>query len=622
MGRGRAGRKDPLTQNHDNLRVMSTDELTPGGALTCAADAYAAGRFAQTESLCLGILDGDADHFEALHLLAGAQYRLGRCKDALAGYERLIALRPDRAEPHLGRGVALYELKRPKEALASYDRALAIDPDNAEAHDNRGIALRHLKRPREALACYDKALAIRPGHAGTHHRRGSALLALGDFEQAMASFEQALALGPDNPDAHYGRGIALHELSRFAEAVGGFEQALALRPRYAEALHRRSMALRELLRFEAALADCDTALAICPDFVEAHISRGLVLKELRRFPEAFASFGKAQDCAPDNADAHWQEALLRLLTGDLIHGFAKYEWRQRRHGYPAADFAGRPQWDGMASLYNKTILLHGDGRLSDTIQFCRYAPLIAARGARVILQVAEPLRTLMKSLGGVAQVVSDGEVAPDFDLHCAFASLPFAFGTKLETIPSGTPYLRPPTEALLAWETRLGTKGRRRVGLAWAGDRRHDNDRTRSLELRTLTPLFELGATFVRLQKNLPARDEAVFASRGDIIDQTELLNDLCDTAALISRLDLVIAVDTSVAHLAGAMAKPVWLMLPYTPDGRWLLGRNTSTWYPTARLYRQAAPGDWDDVIRRVAAELSAMLARDSAARPTRKAT
>ena len=555
-------------------------------------------------------------------LLAGAQYRLGRCKDALAAYERLIALRPDRAEAHLGRGVALYELKRPKEALASYDRALAIEPDNAEAHDNRGIVLQHLKRPKEALDSYDRALVVGLGDAGVHHRRGLALLALGDFEEALASFDRALAICPDYPDAHYGRSHGLHELLRFAEAVRGLDKALALRPRYAEALHRRAMALQELFRFEAALADCDAALAICPDFVEAHINRGLALKELRRFPDAFASFRKAEDYAPDNADAHWQEAMLRLLTGDLIHGFAKYEWRQRRHGYPAADFAGRPQWDGLASLYDRTILLHGDGRLSDTIQFCRYAPLIAARGARVILQVAPPLRTLLKSLGGVAQVLSDGETAADFDLHCPFASLPFAFGTKLETIPSGTPYLRPPTDALLAWETRLGTKTRPRVGIAWAGDPRHDNDHRRSLELRTLTPLLDLGAAFVRLQKSLPARDEAVFASRGgDIIDGTDLLNDLCDTAALIARLDLVIAVDTSVAHLAAAMAKPVWLMLPFTPDGRWLLGRNTSTWYPTARLYRQATPGDWNDVVRRVAVDLSAMLARDSAARPARSA-
>jgi len=228
----------------------------------------------------------------------------------------------------------------------------------------------------------------------------------------------------------------------------------------------------------------------------------------------------------------------------------------------------------MASLYNKTILLHGDGRLSDTIQFCRYAPLIAARGARVILQVAEPLRTLMKSLGGVAQVVSDGEVAPDFDLHCAFAqpALRVRHQARDHSVGDAPICGRRPRRCSPG---RQGSAPKAGAGSASPGRAiAHDNDRTRSLELRTLTPLFELGATFVRLQKNLPARDEAVFASRGDIIDQTELLNDLCDTAALISALDLVIAVDTSVAHLAGAMAKPVWLMLPYTPDGRWLLGR------------------------------------------------
>jgi tetratricopeptide (TPR) repeat protein len=529
---------------------MSMEELTPGDAFQRAVGAYKAGRLGEAERLCNGILDGAADHFDAVRLLAVAQHRLGRRHDALASYDRLIALRPD----------------------------------DAEAHKDRGIVLQNLKRFQEALESYDKALAIRPDYAPAHHQRG----------------------------------IALHELLGFDEAVASFERALVIDPRDAEAHHRRCLALRELNRFEDALASCDAALAIRPDFVDAHVSRGSILVELRRFPEALANFGKAQELAPDNAEAHWHEAVLRLRTGDLIRGFTKYEWRSRR-GKSAAPVFAKPQWDGLASVYDKTILLHGEKRLSDTIQFCRYAPLVAARGARIKLQVAEPLRRLMTSLGGVAQLLGDGEAVPDFDLHCPLNSLPFAFGTKLDTIPSATPYLRPPTEALLAWEMRLGAKTRPRVGIAWAGNPHHDNDRNRSLELRALTPLFDLGATLVRLQKDLPARDQRVFAGRNDIFDPTALLNDFSDTAALIARLDLVIAVDTSVAHLAGAMAKPVWILLSYTPDWRWLLGRNTSSWYPTARLYRQAAPDDWDEVVRRVAGELSAMLARDGVAAPAR---
>lgn len=587
----------------------------PGDAFEQAMEAHESGRLVEAERLCIGILDGAPNHFDALCLLARTQHRLGRCKDALASYDRVIALHPDCAEAHHRRGVVLYDLRRPNEALASYDRALAIDPHYAEAHDDRGVVLQHLKRNKEALESHDRALAIRPDFPEAHYHRGIALSALGTFEPAVASFDQALAIRPADADALCGRGSALHMLTRFVEAVGSFDQALAIRPADAVALHRRSMALYERARFPDALAGCDAALAICPDFVAAHVTRGLVLKELRRFPEALASFATAQAYAPDDAEAHWQEAVLRLLTGDLIHGFAKYEWRRRR-GSATRSFS-KPQWDGLASLYDKTILLHGEERLSDTIQFCRYVPLVAARGARVILQVATPLRALTANLSGIAQLLGEDEAVPAFDLHCPLNSLPFAFGTKLENIPSGTPYLRPPTEALVAWEARLGAKTRPRIGIAWAGHAQHENDLRRSLELRALTPLLRLPATFVRLQKDLPARDEAAFAVCNDLIDVTASLRDFADTAALIGRLDLVIAVDTSVAHLAGAMAKPAWILLPYTPDWRWLLGRNTSTWYPTARLFRQAEPGNWDEVVRRVTAELAAMLAREDPARP-----
>jgi len=595
---------------------MSTDAPAPGDAFRHAVGAYEAGRYAEAERMCIGVLERAADNFDAARLLAVVQYRLGRRKETLASYDRLLALRPDHAEAHNNRGVVLHDLKRAKEALASYDRALEMHPDYAEALNNRGVVLQELDRLGEALASYDRALALRPDYADAQRNRGVILFKLGRLEEALASFDRALESRPGYPDALLSRAMVLHALQRPADALADLNHVIANRAQDADALVARSRLLGDLDRFEEALADCDAALAVRADNAEAHVNRGRILTEQRRFPEALASFAAAQRLAPDHVETHVNEAIVRLLNGELIRGFQQYEWRLRRPGARQRSFA-KPQWDGLASLYNKTILLHDDGQLSDAIQFCRYAPQVAARGAHVVLQVAQPLCSLMASLNGVAKVIAQGEAPPPFDLHCPLDSLPFAFATKLDSIPAGTPYLRVATDAVMAWETRLAAKPRPRVGIAWAGDPRRENVHRRSIEFRKLAPIFEAGTTFVRLQKEMPARDKAAFVARRDIFDPSDWLGDFADTASLISRLDLVISVDTSVAHLTGALAKPVWVLLPATPDWRWLLGRNTTSWYPTARLFRQTVPGDWDEVIRRVAVDLANMWARDGAAKP-----
>jgi hypothetical protein len=262
-------------------------------------------------------------------------------------------------------------------------------------------------------------------------------------------------------------------------------------------------------------------------------------------------------------------------------------------------------WDGLQSLYDKTILLHAERGYGDAIQFCRYAPQVAARGARVLLEVPAPLRQLMSSLRGVTQIFAAGESLPAFDTHCPLMSLPHAFGTKLETIPSATPYLRAPADAVSVWAQRLGATKRPRIGIAWAGAPSHENDRDRSIALRALLPLIEVDATFVSLQKELRAGDEAALQENAGIVLPGGELRDFTDTAALVANLDLVVTADTSVAHLAGALGKPVWILLPFTPDWRWLIDRNTSRWYPSARLFRQTSPEGWNEVVARVKAAL-----------------
>jgi hypothetical protein len=312
---------------------------------------------------------------------------------------------------------------------------------------------------------------------------------------------------------------------------------------------------------------------------------------------------------PDYAEAHLNEALLRLLIGDFDRGWAKYEWRWR---IPSLALSERkfPLWRGADAIDGKTILIHSEQGLGDAIQFCRYVSLVAARGARVILEVEKPLCELMTGLAGASAIIPKGSPLPHVDMQCPMLSLPLAFGTRLETIPSATPYLSVSAQALKAWQTRLGPKARPRVGLVWSGRSAHKNDRNRSISLRSLLSFFDIDATFVSLQTDVRADDAAVMKDRGDILDCGDALEDFADTAALVSQLDLVIAADTSVAHLAGALAKPVWVLLPYVPDWRWLLARDDSPWYPTARLFRQSQIGKWDDVIAQVRAALPEFIA------------
>jgi Glycosyltransferase family 9 (heptosyltransferase) len=298
--------------------------------------------------------------------------------------------------------------------------------------------------------------------------------------------------------------------------------------------------------------------------------------------------------------------MLRLLIGDFDRGWVKYEWRWKTESLalPKRNFS-QPLWLGAEALDGKAILLHSDQGFGDTIQFCRYVPLVAERGARVILEVPRPLRELMSTLTGAEQIVSSGNPLPDFDMHCPLLSLPLAFGPQLETIPAATPYLRASSQSLMNWDTRLGSKHHRRIGLVWSGSPTHKNDQNRSIRLSSLLSLLDIEATFVSLQKDVRDDDVTILKNRSDLLHFGDALENFSDTAALISNLDVVISVDTSVAHLAGALAKPVWVLLPFVPDWRWLLDRNDSPWYPTARLFRQDDARAWDNVIARVHAAL-----------------
>ena len=543
------------------------------------------------------------DYADALSNRGNALNALGRLEEALASYDRALTAQPNHAEALLNKGNALKDLKRFAAALQSYDQALVARPDYVDALSNRAVVLCELKRCEEAVVSCDRALGLRPDFAEAHSNRGNALHALERYEDAVASYDRALSLRPDFADARSNRAGALHALRRLDDALADYDRALALPPERAEVHYNRGNVLHALQRFDDALQSYDRGLELRPDYADAIANRGVTLQDLQRFDEALAHYQRAQLVRPDFADAHYNEALCRLLTGDLVRGFEKHEWRWEtdQHRGFRRDFA-QPLWAGADDVAGKTILLHAEQGFGDTIQFCRYAPLVAARGARVVLEVQEPLFALMTELKGVAELRARGEVLPDFDLHCPLLSLPRAFGTRLETVPDAAPYLHAAPEKTAHWGERLGVKVRPRIGLAWSGRPTHKNDHNRSIELAVFLQTFAgIEADLVSLQREVRDADAELLRARGGVVHFGADLKDFSDTAALIANLDLVVAVDTSVVHLAGALGKPVWVLLPFIPDWRWLLDRADSPWYSTARLFRQDDSRQWNGVIARV---------------------
>jgi tetratricopeptide (TPR) repeat protein len=384
-----------------------------------------------------------------------------------------------------------------------------------------------------------------------------------------------------------------------------FDKAIALDPAHAGAHHNRGAVLHRLDRFEEAVASFDRAIAVSTTYANAFYHRGRALRELQRHDEALASYRQAIALDPDNAAAHWEAGLIALSHGDFAAGWQDYEWRFKVEEIASPRDLAQPQWRGDAPLVGRTILLHAEQGLGDAIQFVRYAPLVAARGAAVILEVQRPLAALIQGMTGVSKLIRHGEPLPEFDLHCPLASLPLAFATTRDTVPAPIP-MRPPAERIAAWRARLPA-ATPRVGLVWSGDARRKNDRNRSMPFEMLAPLIATaGIRFVSLQKEAREADLQALRRCDSVIDLAAQLEDFADTAAAIALLDLVIAVDTSVAHLAGSLGMPVWILLPITVDWRWLIDREDSPWYPTARLFRQDSPGDWPSVIARVRQELA----------------
>lgn len=469
-------------------------------------------------------------------------------------------------------GYLSFQRGRFAEALRFLAAAVRRNARSAEALSDLGIAQHAAESYAEALASHDAALAIEPGNATYINRRAAALLRLGRPGEALAELDRILGVQPANVDALGNRGNVHLSLNRPDEAIADYDAALRAAGDAAQLLTNRAHALHRLDRVPEAVADLRRAIALRPDFAEAHFELGMAL----------------------------------LTLGDFTAGWSEYEWRWAAGAFAASRraFSSR-QWTGTQKLAGRTVLLHAEQGLGDTLQFVRYVPLVARLGATVILEVQPELVALLENTTGASRVIARGDPLPHFDLHCPLMSLPRAFATQGVTASTPIPYVTTPAEATRRWAQRLPPGGPL-VGIAWAGRPSHHNDHNRSLPLAALAPLLRRSdIQFVSLQRDLREGDAAILGAMPHIIHVGPDLHDFADTAALISRLDAVIAVDTAVAHLAGALGKRLMLLLPYAADFRWLRGRADSAWYPSARLLRQDKFADWSGVLARLAAQL-----------------
>jgi tetratricopeptide (TPR) repeat protein len=596
-----------------------------------AIQLHQTGRLTEAEAAYQRILAGQPQNADALHLLGVVHLQTGRTESGIELIRRALAIQPDNPmfNNNLGKalvdakqyeeaaercrravsaapqyvdalnnlGNALRGLRRYDDAIATFNRALQMQPSYPPLYNNLGAALRDAGKKLEAVAFFQRATAIAPQFAEAHHHLGGVLNELKRYDEAVNAFLRALQFRPDFPETHSCLGDAYFHLKKYDEARNCFERALQLDPNYADALLGKGTLLHFDENIDEAFKYFRRAIAIKPDYAAAHYSLGVALLGIGKVSEALESYKKSQACDPEYPEAHYGLAMANLLQGDLEAGWPEYEWRWKVESCVSMPRQfNQPQWDG-SPLNGKTILLHAEQGFGDSIQFVRYVPMVAERGGRVIVEAPRPLLRLFSSTFPQLTWIETGAALPAFDVQCPMLSLPLAFKTTTATIPQKVPYLTAPESDVAYWRGMLSQTRRPRIGFTWAGNRNYKNDRNRSIAFETMSEMLKCGVgQFVSLQKGEPP-----IPAELSVIDHTPSLNDLAATAGLISTLDLVVSVDTAIGHLAGALGKPVWILLPRFPDWRWLTEGTESRWYPTARLFRQRALGTWPAVLAEV---------------------
>lgn len=535
---------------------------------------------------------------EAHGNLGSVLLKVGKVKEAIAHHRRALALMPDNAKAYYNLAIALYEQKQDQEAIDLYQQAIALQSDYANAHHNLGMALYRQAQPEEAIACYRQAVQLEPNHASAHNSLAVALYQQNKLDEAIEHYQQAIALHPGYVNAHDNLGIALKQQGKLEEAATHFQQAIAFNPSYANAYINLGNAMRELGRFNEAISYCQESIRLQPSNADAHNTYGCVLVDLARFEDAIACFEDAVRLRPDFADAHLNMGIILLQIGQFRRGFEEYHWRWKTKQCPDLRYT-QALWTG-ENLNGKVILLTAEQGFGDTIQFARYAPMVAARGGEVIIACQKPLLRLLSTISGVSRCVDRDKDNIDIHTHAPLLELPYILGTTTDTIPANVPYLSPPSQSSIRLEVPPNTQ--LKIGIVWATNPSNSTSGKRSCSLSHFLSLLEVpGIALYSLQKEQPATDRDLLDSTPRLQDLQEQLTDFADTACAIAQLDLIITVDTAVAHLAGALGKPTWTLLPHIADWRWMRDRDDNPWYPTMRLFRQNQPADWDGVMQQV---------------------
>jgi len=604
-----AGRLDEAERIYRD--VLATNPGHPKTLYLFGLLCTAAGRYDQAIRLLTEATQAAPDDTEAAFHLGNAFYRKGDAEAALMQYRRVAEERPGYAEVFANMARAYHKLSRFDAAIEAAGTAVKLKPGLAEAHTNLGLALLAADRVAEAIEAFQAAIARQSASAAAQANLANALHRARQYQGAVETARAALALDDTLADAWMTLGMALRELGQVDDAVAALSRAVAAAPESAQAHSNLGNALLELDRTGDAEAAFRRAIALNPELPEPYSGLGYALSNARRYEDAIAACDRAIALRPDFAEAHWNQGFAYLLAGDFARGWEKYEWRKRHPRYAAAyPSFPVPSWEG-EELKGRTLLIHAEQGLGDSIQFIRYAEMLAARGAKVIVACDKALISLFQRVAGVSAAVDKNGPLPAFDLWIDQMSLPRVTGTRLDTIPTPASYVTAEPERVAAWRRDLpaGIK----VGLVWAGNPQHSNDRRRSMPVEAVRPLLDVtGLVFVSLQVGARSREVERLAP---MLDVSQRLTNFMETAAVVANLDLVIAVDTAVAHLAGAMGRPVWTLLPFDPDWRWVLSHpDDNPWYPSMRLFRQPAPGAWTAVVGRVGAELRRLAAGDRA--------
>jgi tetratricopeptide (TPR) repeat protein len=534
----------------------------------------------------------------------------GNFEEAAVGFEKLRKLYPTYPPILNSLGIVYLQLGKLKDGCKLLEKSLQLDPKQTMIFYNLGQAYQNQGLFNESIKTYKKALDIQPDFIEAHNSLGVSLYNIGNFSEALKCFDHMITTSPSNPAGYNGRGISLYALGQYEESLLSLNKALAINNNFPELFNNIGLTLHKLNKFNSAIENFNQAIQLNPNYADAYNNRGLTLQAIKKTTEAKNDFNRCIELDAKHSDAHWNKALIKILLGDYEEGWQLYEWRWKSFSKKWARHYKEPLWLGEESLKGKSILIYPEQGYGDFIQFFRYISKLQALGAQVILEVPAALISLIRESITDTIVIESSQKPPRFDFQCPIMSLPLAFKTNLDTIPSLFPYLKTTPEKVSFWREKLGEKYKPRIGIVWSGSTQHKNDHNRSIKLQTLIPLTNLPLEFYSLQKEVRIEDEELLRT-ASIKDFRNDLENFSDTVALIELMDIVVTVDTSIAHLAGALNKNVCLLLPFNPDYRWMLNRLDSPWYPNIKLFRQNSTNSWTDQISAIKIHIQTIFQR-----------